>query len=848
MNKKNAFSKTALKILSKRYYLKNKSNELIENSPEELFTRVANFIAEAERNYDNGNYDQYRNLFYELMINQELMPASPILFNAGTDEPMLSSCFSLPIDDNMESIMKSFRDGAFIFKYGGGVGWNFSKLRGAGTPLSTGGVSSGVCSFISLFDTMIETIKQGGKRKGAGAIILDVTHPEIEEFILSKENNDRWNNINISVICDDNFMGKIFEGDKDANRIWHLIAESNWKAGDPNIIFIDTMNRFNTLPHRKIDNVNPCHEICMSSYESCNLCGINLDKILKGRKNNQKIDWDKLGKLIKVGHRFLDNMIDMCKYPLPEIEQVAKATRRQGLYFFGLAPALIKLGLRYGSQESLDLIDNLFCYINRVSLESCIELGYERGNFPEFDMSSFKGKYKYMRCSHRLTIAPSGTTSRIADSYFSIEPYYAFEYKSNILDEIIDEKFGIKDEYKDIYPEALVTAHEIAPEEHLRVMATISKWIDQSISKTVNIPYESSVDDVSSIFKLAYKLGLKSISAFRTGSKSEQVLFNENPIKIKGKRRMEINEEYLRHLYLDKEYSQAQISEILGVSRTVVKLRLKEYGIPIRDERSSHRHIFRPDIETIKFLKSKGLNYDETAKIFGHERSFIDEIVSESKQSIGNYKDRSIPISPILLEFIEGELLGDGCIIPVSDSPNTNMAFYSHSSKYYEYLEWLDSIFSSEGLFKCGSIRRDITEWENGSKSVVYRYQTISCIELMELENKWYTNRIKIVPKSLKFTPTMVRQWFIGDGVVKSDGAVYFCTQSFDEDSINILKREFKSIGIDNISITKRNEIYIRRSGIPTLFEYMEKSYYEDAPCYDYKFTNPECARGTCEI
>ncbi len=845
---KNKFSETALKILEKRYYLKDKDNNLLEKTPEELFRRVANFIATAEDNYENGDKQKYSDIFYEVMVNKDFMPASPVLFNAGTKNPMLSSCFSLPIEDDMSSILKSLSDGSIIFKYGGGVGWNFSKLREENAPLSSGGTSSGVCSFITLFDTMIETIKQGGKRRGAGAAILDAYHKDIKKFISMKKDHKKWNNINISVICTDIFMDNLFKGGEYETEIWGLVSKSNWDMGDPNIIFIDTMNKFNTLPHRPIDNVNPCHEICMTSYESCNLGGINLNSILKGKKSNEKIDWDKLGKLIKIGHRFLDNMIDVCKYPLPEIDHIAKLTRRQGLYFFGLAPFLIRLGLRYGSQESLDLIDNLFCFINRVSLETCIELGKERGNFPEFEKSTYYNKYKYMRCSNRLTIAPSGTTSRISDSYFSIEPYYSFEYQSNIMDEVIEEKFDIKEDYKDIFPHALVTAHDLTPEEHLRVMAAVSKWVDQSVSKTVNVPYEASVEEVGNIFKLAYKMGIKAVSIYRTGSRDTQVLSEKKVVK-KG-RRFEISKDYLEDLYLNKKYSQSQISEILGVSRTVVCVRLKEYGIETRTRGENKRFIMKPSVEMIKFLKSKGLNYDEIAFVYDHKRYFIDDMLREVELEESNhFINRSIPISPLLVEFIEGELLGDGHIREVGNCKNTNMAYYSHSSKYYEYLEWLDYLFSSEGLYKSGNIQKDITEFENGSKATVYRYSTIACIELYKLWKKWYIDRIKTVPNSLSFTPTMVRQWFIGDGVVKSDGAIYFCTQCFDEESINILRREFKEkIGIEDITLTKRNEMYIKKRFVDSLYSYMEQSYYEDAPCYDYKFHNPECPSGACEI
>jgi len=837
------FSKTALKILSKRYYLKDGNGEPTESSPEELFHRVADFIAGAERLHTEGNYAKYKDVFYEAMIRQEFMPASPVLFNAGTANPMLSSCFALPIKDNMESILKSLVDGAKIFKLGGGVGWNFSKLRAENSPLSSGGISSGVCSFITLFDTMIETVKQGGKRRGAGAVILDVEHPDIEKFMLTKRDHSKWNNMNISVICSDIFMEKVLKGDTDANKIWDMLVESNWESGDPNIVFIDAMNRFNTIPKYPIDSVNPCHEICMSPYESCNLAGINLWKCLKGRKEDKKIDWDRLGRLTKMGHRFLDDMIDVCAYPLPEIEAFAKNTRRQGLYFFGLAPMLIELGLRYGSQESLDLIDNLFCYINRVSLESCIELGKERGNFPDFDDSTFKDKYKYMRCSNRLTIAPSGTTSRIADSYFSIEPYYAFEYESNIMDEKIKEKFQIEDEYKNLYPEALVTAHDISPEDHLRVMAAVGKWIDQSISKTVNLPNSFTKEKVSKILKLAYSMGLKAVAIYRDGSKDIQVL-DKQP---KTGKEYVIDKEMLEDLYVKQGLSQHGVAELLGVSQPLIGLRMKRYGIPVRIGQGKNIS-FLPSMDTIKFLHNRSLTYEDISNVFDCSAVTIEEIVKESDDKVGGLLYRHIPISPLLLEFIDGELLGDGCL---TLSKKGHMAYYDHASKYYEYLVWLDNIFSSEGLIRMGNIREYIHK-EN--KALWYRYYTVGCVELQIVHDRWYPNGKKTVPKDLKLTPTIVRQWFIGDGSIKKDGSnVRFAVDGFDMESKEILRKELLSVGIDTTFQDDNKTIYVRKVCVKRFYEYMDESFYANAPaCYDYKFRELDepiqCKNGTCDI
>lgn len=844
-------SKNALRILEKRYYLKDQKGNLIEKRPEDLFRRVSKFVSSAEAKYNHDDGDEMEEAFFKSMLNQEFMPASPVLFNAGTEHPMLSSCFAIEVEDSIESILKVLTDSAIIFKRGGGVGWNFSKLRGRGSPLKSGGESSGVCSFISLYDQMIETIKQGGRRRGAGAVILDATHPDITEFIYSKRDKV-WKNINISVICSDDFMSKI---DSDYKDVWEEIVKSNWMSGDPNLIFIDTMNRYNTLPKYPINCVNPCHEICMSSYESCNLAGVNLDKCLKGKKENSKIDWDKLGYLIKMGHRFLDDMIDVCEYPLPEIRDFALRTRRQGLYVFGLAPMLIKLGLRYGSQESLDLLDNLFCFINRVSLESCIELGRIRGNFPDFSDSVYNKRYKYMRCSHRLTIAPSGTTSRISDSYFSIEPYYAFDYVSNIMDEKIEDKFEIENEYKNLYPEAIVTAHDLTPEEHLRIMSVIQKWIDQSISKTVNIPFSTSQDDLSKIFKLSYKLGLKCISVFRDGCKDSQVFQKRAPNAKKP--RLEINKDLLRDLYVNKEYSITQISELLDVSPGIVFMRLKENDIEMRPQFGSHRHRYIPDRETMKILHDKGLSLQDIADIFGYEQDWISDLLKD--ESFGHIIERSIPLSPLFLEFIEGELLGDGGVYKLGgNSSNSKMAYYSHTSKHKEYLEWLDLIFSSEGLRRSGKIQEESFPQEERdgyvfSESVGYYYSSIACVELMEIRNRWYPEGVKAVPEDLELTPTRVRQWYIGDGSLGTNG-VDFLVEGFDLKSRNILLEKMKRLGF-SCSLQKDgfSNLHISKKDVEKFFDFINRSVFVEVPdCYFYKFKLNgdviECKNGTCEL
>lgn len=519
------FTQKAQKILKERYYLRNKvTGELLESSPEQLFTRVANFIAKAEKNYKNGDYKKWRGRFYEAMMNKELMPASPILFNAGTPKPMMSACFGLEVEDTMDSILQVLVDSARIFKSGGGMGFSFSKLRESGARLSTGGTSSGPIPFMSLYNQMIEAIKQGGKRRGAALFQLDATHKDIKQFIKMKQTEGIWSNANISVVCSDKFMNSVKRGFKKNTELWNQIIHSTWKSGDPGFLWSDTIEKFNPIPNKPMSVTNACSELIGPSGFSCNISGINLDKVLKGKKGDMRIDYDKLGKLIKIGHRFLDNTIDMSLYPTETIKNQASNSRLQGLYLFGLAPFLIKLGLRYGSQESLERVDNLFNYINTVSLDVMRELGHERGNFPDFGVSILKNKYKYMRASHRLCLAPSGTTSRIADSYFSIEPYFAFEYDSHIMDQVIKEEFNIKDEYKNIFPRALITAHELTPKEHVNMVATISKYIDLNISKTINMSNDSTVEDISDIIMYAYKKGLKSVTVFRDGCKSEQVL------------------------------------------------------------------------------------------------------------------------------------------------------------------------------------------------------------------------------------------------------------------------------------------------------------------------------------
>ncbi len=561
-------TENALKILEKRYLLKNSDGSLAE-TPEGMFKRVARAAAEADRLYDpKADTGRTEETFFSMTNNLEFLPNSPTLMNAGRPLGQLSACFVLPIGDSMEEIFDAMKFSALIHKSGGGTGFSFSKLRQKGSPVqTTGGTSSGPVSFMKLFDLTTEVVKQGGKRRGANMGILNVSHPDILEFITCKNKPGEFENFNISVGITEEFIGLAEEGldyelvdprngsasgKLNAGEVFNLIAETAWGSGEPGIVFLDRINRENPTPQLGIiESTNPCGEQPLLPYESCNLGSINLSLMVKDSNGRKEVDFDRLGSLVHKAVHFLDNVIDINKYPLDIIKNTTLETRKIGLGVMGFADMLCILGIPYKSDTALKLAEQLMDFIRRQARMASSALAKHRGPFPAYQKSVFKSSGEIIRNATTTTIAPTGTLSIISGTSSGIEPLFAVSYTRRSMEEEFTEINSVFRQYltdAGIYSQELierigksgsieniseipehirkifVTAHEIEPEWHVRMQAAFQKYTDNAVSKTVNLKRDASVEQVKEVFMLAYKLGLKGITVYRDGSRESQVL------------------------------------------------------------------------------------------------------------------------------------------------------------------------------------------------------------------------------------------------------------------------------------------------------------------------------------
>jgi ribonucleoside-diphosphate reductase alpha chain len=561
-------TENALKVLEKRYLKKDKSGKPTE-TPEELFHRVARAIAAADLIYDaRADIAGRENEFYSAMVNLNFLPNSPTLMNAGRELGQLSACFVLPIDDSMESIFDAVKYTALIHKSGGGTGFSFSRLRPESDRVgSTGGVASGPVSFMRAFDTATDVIKQGGMRRGANMAILSVDHPDIMKFINAKTEANVLTNFNISVAVTAEFMEAVKSGSNynlinphnkeifgqlNAKEVFDKMVEMAWKTGDPGIVFIDRINKENPTPNLgKIESTNPCGEQPLLPYESCNLGSINLSRMLVKTGSRYQVDYPKLARTVKTGVRFLDNVIDINKFPLPSIEEMTKKTRKIGLGVMGFADMLLMLGIPYDSERALEVVEDVMGFIQAESTKASAELAIERGVFPAFKGSKYDVPNGIrVRNATRTTIAPTGTLSIIAGCSGGIEPLFALVYTRNILDgtkmieanpcfEEVAHKGGFYSEelmkqlaggahLSDIpglpteVKKVFVTAHEISPEWHVEMQAAFQKYTDNAVSKTVNFSHEAAKEDVANVYMLAYEKNLKGITIYRDRSREGQ--------------------------------------------------------------------------------------------------------------------------------------------------------------------------------------------------------------------------------------------------------------------------------------------------------------------------------------
>jgi len=575
-------SDNALRVLERRYLTKDGEGKVTE-TPHELFRRVAKHIASAELHYDaNADVSFWEEAFHQLMTNLDFLPNSPTLMNAGHELGQLSACFVLPIEDSMESIFDAVKYTALIHKSGGGTGFSFSRLRPTSDRVgSTGGIASGPVSFMRAFDVTTDVIKQGGMRRGANMAILNVEHPDILRFIAAKEDPEALTNFNLSVAVTDKFMKAVEKGtdynlvnprtgevtDKlNAKEVFDKIVDMAWRTGDPGIVFIDEINRHNPTPKLgKIESTNPCGEQPLLPFESCNLGSINLSKMVADKDGQPYIDHDKLSQTVKLTVRFLDNVIEVNQFPLPEITELAKTTRKIGLGVMGFADMLIQLGIPYDSEQGLVVAEEIAHFISEEADKASIELAQERGVFPAFQESIYDmPDGPRFRNASRTTIAPTGSLSIIANCSSGIEPLFALSYIRHILEgeEFIEvnpyfEETAKKGGFyspdlmkqlaegkrlKDIeeVPEDIkmlfVTAHDISPEWHVKMQAAFQRFTDSAVSKTVNFPHEATPDDVTKVYMLAYQEGLKGITIYRDRSRDSQVLtVGEGVKKTEGK-------------------------------------------------------------------------------------------------------------------------------------------------------------------------------------------------------------------------------------------------------------------------------------------------------------------------
>ncbi|MCS6801759.1 MAG: adenosylcobalamin-dependent ribonucleoside-diphosphate reductase [Chloroflexota bacterium] len=559
------FSPNARLILEARYLQKDTEGHVVE-TPEAMFRRVARTIAEADRAYEGAAAAQFEEQVFEAMANALFLPNSPALMNAGTPLGQLAACFVLPVDDSIPSIFGALREMAIIQQTGGGTGFSFSRLRPKGDPVrETGGIASGPVSFLRVFDVATEVIKLGGRRRGANMAVLRADHPDILDFVTAKELPGALTNFNLSVALPDSFADALTRAEQwplvnprtgqptgkiPARELWDALCAAAWRTGDPGLLFIDEINRHNPTPALgPLEATNPCGEAPLLPYEACILGSINLARLVV----NGTIDWERLDQLTRLGVRALDDLIDASRFPLPEIEARAHATRKIGLGVMGFADLLCALGVPYASPEAVALAGTLMARIQAVARDESIALGRRRGPFPACAESIWPARgIPVIRNATLTTIAPTGTLSILAGTSSGIEPIFALVYARTALDgaelEEVHPLFvqaleaarlpvasliaraaetGSIQQFEEI-PEPIrrrfATALDIPPEWHVRVQAAFQRFTDNGVSKTVNLPAEATIDDVAAVFRLAWQLRCKGVTVFRSGSRPAQVL------------------------------------------------------------------------------------------------------------------------------------------------------------------------------------------------------------------------------------------------------------------------------------------------------------------------------------
>jgi len=693
---KQVLTATAETVLARRYYLKNSNGDCIETW-ETLARRVADSVAEVDKGSENNG--KLREDFFNMIYHMDFLPNSPCLMNAGTDIGQLSACFVLPVEDSMNGIFTAIRNGALVHKTGGGTGYSFSRLRSKNASVrSTQGVASGPLSFAAVFDAATETIKQGGKRRGANMGVLRIDHPDVMDFISAKEDQTKFNNFNFSVGITDVFMQAV-EDDEDydliepsdgtvarslnARSVFEKIIDLAWHNGEPGVLFIDTANKSNTTPQLgDFEATNPCGEQWLLPYESCNLGSVNLANFVK----DGEVDYKRLKKIIVDATIFLDSVIDCNRFPIPEIKEMTLKTRKIGLGIMGLHDLLIQLEIPYGSEEGRKISGEVMQFIRETAEECSILLAQEKEPFPAYDPAF--NSYLPRRNAALTSIQPTGTVSMIADCASGCEPYFSIVMVKHVMDgdrlimvnkhfEQIARREGFySDElmskvadsgtvigHKEIpekWQEIFCTAQDISPEDHIRMQGTLQKsGVDSSISKTINLPGSATRDEVKLSYITGYRLGCKGLTVYRDGSRESQVL-NTKESSEKDKTAMV------------SEFG--PVKQILPDTLDAKRYRVKDqhqksvYIIVCFDEDEKPMEVFAKfPFDNRVDLKDKSTMWTTTCRLVSLALRFnvpMDEIIKQLDRSSGHMLDLPAQLSKLFKSFMAGTQKGFATTCP----------------------------------------------------------------------------------------------------------------------------------------------------------------------------------------
>ncbi len=694
---KQSLTETAETVLTRRYYLKDGQGNVLENW-ESLCRRVADAVAAPDRGLED--YEALREQFFRMIYHLDFLPNSPCLMNAGTDLGQLSACFVLPVDDSMDGIFTSIRNGALVHKTGGGTGYSFSRLRPKNSAVrSTQGVASGPLSFAAVFDAATETIKQGGKRRGANMGILRVDHPDIMDFINAKQDQSKFTNFNFSVAITDKFMEAAKNNQEydlidpsnrkavcrmNAAKVFDKIVELAWHNGEPGVLFIDAANRANATPQLgEFEATNPCGEQWLLPYESCNLGSINLGQYVK----DGAVDYPRLAQTVRTAVRFLDNVIDCNRFPIPEIAEMTKKTRKIGLGIMGLHDMLIQLKLSYGDEAGRTESAKVMRFIRDEAEVTSIALARLKGPFPAWNPQH--NHYPARRNAALTSIQPTGTVSMIADCSSGCEPYFSVVTEKNVMDGdrflMVNKHFEAAAKREGFFSEELMrkvaksgtvlghaeipeqwqrifqAAQDIAPEDHIRMQGALqASGVDASISKTINLPSTASKEDVRFSYLLGFELGCKGLTVYRDGSREGQVL---STAASASKQQTAI-------VSTQGELQKKELPDVLDAKR----YRLKDadgnavYIIVCFDEAESPMEVFAKfPFDNRLDLKDKSTMWTTTCRLVSLALRYqipMEEIIRQLDRSSGHMFDLPAQLGRLLKSFMAGTQKGFSSACP----------------------------------------------------------------------------------------------------------------------------------------------------------------------------------------